>query len=105
VLQWHKWETICDFKCCRSKCGRYVVRRMHRVEGQKMTNRQRHLMPYEAMTIGQDAGKRVLIAADPTRPTSTSEDGAKRICEQAERERLATLEVLHEAKPRTLFQS
>jgi len=104
VLQWHKWETIRDFKVCRSKCGRYAVRRMHRVEGQKMTNAQRHLMPFEAMTIGQDAGKRVLIAADPTRPTSTSEEGAKRICENAERERIATLGVLEQVKPRTLFQ-
>lgn len=105
MLQWHKWETSGDYKACRSTCGRYVVRRRYKVRGIRLTNAQRHALPFEPLTVAQQEGRLTLVPADPMRITLTSEAGAKRICQQAEEERLAVLAELQRRPARTLFQS
>lgn len=104
MLQWHKWETVAEFKACRSKCARYVIRRRYKAGGQRLTNAQRHMIAFEALTVAQGEGGVRLINVDPTRPNEfNTESAAKGACQRAEDDRLAVLKELGKTKPRTIL--
>lgn len=105
MLQWHKWETVAEFKACRSKCGRYVIRRRYKAGGQRLTNSQRHMIAFQALTVAQGDGAISLVSADPSRPNEyNTENAAKAACERVETDRLAVLKELGKSKPRTILE-
>lgn len=105
MLQWHKWETVAEFKACRSKCGRYVIRRRYKAGGQRLTNSQRHMIAFQALTVAQGDGAIRLVSVDPSRENEyNTENAAKAACERAEDDRLAVLKELGKSKPRTILE-
>lgn len=105
MLQWNSWERVGEFKACRSKCGRYVIRRRYKAGGQRLTNSQRHMIAFEAKTVVQGDGTIRLVSVDPSRPNEfNTENAAKSACQRAEDDRIAVLKELGKTKPRTILE-